>query len=130
MTREIQHHWGAIQPLFSIYNEEEYDIAIERLNNLIDEVGTNERHSLYGLLDILGMVIHAYEEKHYPMPECSGIGMLEFFMDEHKLTCSDLPEIGEPGAVLKILNGNSVLDANQISALSERFHVSPAVFIS
>jgi len=114
----------------SIYNEEEYDIAIERLNNLIDEVGTNERHPLYGLLDMLGMVIHAYEEKHYPMQECSGIDMLEFFMDEHGLISSDLPEIGEPGAVLEILNGNRVLDANQISALSERFHVSPAVFIS
>jgi len=41
---KIQHHWVAVQPLFSIYNEEEYDIAIERLNNLIDEVGTNEQH--------------------------------------------------------------------------------------
>jgi len=129
ITREIQHHWVAIQPLFSIDNEEEYDNAIERLNNLIDEVGTNEQHPLYGLLDMLGMVIHAYEEKHYPMPECSGIGMLEFFMDEHKLTCSDLPEIGEPGSVLEILKGKRVLDANQISALSERFHISPAVFI-
>ncbi len=129
ITQEIQHHWVAIQPLFSIDNEEQYDIAIERLNNLIDELGTNERHPLYGLLDMLGMVIHAYEEKHYPMPECSGIGMLAFFMDEHGLTPSDLPEIGKQKTVLEILNGNRVLNANQISALSERFHVSPAVFI-
>ncbi len=129
ITREMQHHWVAIQPLFSICNEQEYDIAIERLNRLIDEVGTNEQHPFYGLLDMLGLVIHAYEEKHYPMPECSGIAMLEFFMDEHGLTFSDLPEIGEPSTVLEILNGNRVLDANQISALSERFHVSPAVFI-
>jgi len=28
--------------LFSIRNEHEYDLAIERLNALIDEVGTNE----------------------------------------------------------------------------------------
>ena len=129
ITREMQHHWVAIQPLFSIDNEEEYDTAIERLNNLIDEVGTNEQHPLYGLLDMLGMVIHAYEEKHYPMPECSGIGMLKFFMDEHELTSSDLPEIGEPGTVLEILNGSRILNANQISMLSERFHVSPTVFI-
>ncbi|MDM8560839.1 transcriptional regulator [Candidatus Parabeggiatoa sp. HSG14] len=113
----------------SIYNEEQYDVAISRLNNLIDEVGTNERHPLYGLLDMLGMVIHAYEEKHYPMPECSGIGMLKFFMDEQGLISADLPEIGEQGVVLEILNGNRVLDANQISALSKRFNVSPVVFI-
>jgi len=59
----------------SIDNEEDYDITIERLNNLIDEVGTNERHPLYGLLDRLGMVIHAYEEKHYPITD--GVYIIE-----------------------------------------------------
>ena len=42
---------------------------IATLNALIDEVGTNEQHPLYELLDTLGTVIHAYEEKHYPIPE-------------------------------------------------------------
>ena len=69
---DIQTHWTAISPLFSIHNEDEYDLAIKRLNGLIDEVGTNEEHPLYDILDTLATVIHAYEEKPYPMPECSG----------------------------------------------------------
>ena len=65
IAKEIQTHWRIVQPLFSIRNEEEYDKAIETLNELIDEVGTNEKHPLYELLDTLGTVIHVYEEKHY-----------------------------------------------------------------
>lgn len=43
----------------------EYDQAIAHLNQLIDEIGTGEGHPLYGLLDTLGTLIHAYEEEHY-----------------------------------------------------------------
>ncbi len=129
ITPEIQTHWVAIRPIFSIHNEEEYDLAVERLNSLIDWVGTNEQHPLYDLLDMLGMVIHAYEEKHYPMPECNGIDMLKFFMEQHELTPSDLPEIGSFKKVEDLLNEKNILNVKEINALSERFHVSPAVFI-
>ena len=30
---------------------------------------SDEKHPLYDLLDTLGTVIYAYEEKHYPVPE-------------------------------------------------------------
>ena len=71
ITEDIQKYRRIVQTLFSIRNESEYDLAIERLNALIDEIGTNEQHPLYELLDTLGAVIYAFEEKHYPMPECS-----------------------------------------------------------
>ena len=67
IPEDIQEHWRIVQPLFSILNESEYDLAIEWLNILIDEIGTNEQHPLYELLDTLGAVIYAYEEKHYPI---------------------------------------------------------------
>lgn len=129
IVKDIQDHWTAISPILSIHNESEYDLAVERLNSLIDEIGTNEQHPLYELLDTLGTLIHAYEEKHHPMPECSGAEMLRFFMDEHGLTQSDLPEIGSQGVVSEILNGKRELNVRQIRALAERFRVSPAVFI-
>ena len=52
------------RPLLSIRNESDYDLAIERLNVLIDEVGDNEEHPLYELLDKLGEAVYAYEGKH------------------------------------------------------------------
>lgn len=129
IAEDIQTYWNVVRPLFSIRNEHEYDMAIERLNALIDEVGTNEQHPLYELLDTLGAVIHAYEEEHYPMPECNGVEMLQFLIEEHQLEPSDIPELGTSDIVLEILNGKRELTVKHIRALAARFHVSPAVFV-
>jgi HTH-type transcriptional regulator/antitoxin HigA len=129
IPQELQQHWTAISSLLSLRNEHEYDCAVERLNRLLDEVGTDEQHPLYTLLDTLGTLIHAYEEEHHPIPECSGVDMLRFLMDEHGLTQSDLPEIGSQGVVSDILRSKRELNIRQIRALAKRFQVSPAVFI-
>jgi len=129
LAKDIQTHWATIYPLLSVRNEREYELAIQRLNSLLDEVGTNERHPLYGLLDTLGTLLHAYEEKHHPIPERSGADMLHFFMEEYGLTQSDLPEVGSQGVVSEILNGKRELNVRQIRTLAKRFRVSPAVFI-
>lgn len=128
-TDEFARHWAAIGPLFSLHDEEEYDLAIKRLDELIDEIGTNERHPLYELLDTLGTIVHAYEQEHQEIPDCSGAAMLRFLMDEHGLAQSELPEAGSQGVVSEILNGKRELNVRQIRALSKRFHVSPAVFV-
>lgn len=129
IAKDIQMHWRVVQPLFSIRDEEEYDKAMATLNALIDEVGINEQHPLYELLDTLGTVIHAYEEKHYPIPECSGIEMLKFLMEEHQLEPSDLSALGSPEIVLEILKGEQDLTVTHIHVLAEAFQVSPAVFV-
>ena len=129
LAKDIQTHWATIRPLLSIRNEREYELAVKRLNSMLDEIGTNERHPLYGLLDTLGTLVYAYEEKHHPMPECSGADMLRFFMEEYGLTQSDLPEVGSQGVVSEILNGKRELNVKQIRALASRFRVSPAVFV-
>ena len=129
LAKDIQTHWATIRPLLSIRNEREYELAVKRLNSMLDEIGTDERHPLYGLLDTLGTLVHAYEEKHHPMPECGGADMLRFFMEEYGLTQSDLPEVGSQGVVSEILNGKRELNVKQIRALASRFRVSPAVFV-
>ncbi len=129
LTKDLQIHWANIRPILTIRNEREYDSAIKRLNELLDEIGDNERHPLYSLLDTLGTLIHAYEEKHHPMPECTAADMLRFFMEEHGLNQSDLSDIGSQGVVSEILNGKRELNVRQVRLLAKRFQVSPAVFI-
>ena len=128
-SQELQHHWAALSSLLSIRSENEYDLAVERLNQLLDEVGQNEHHPLYSLLDTLGTLIHAYEEQHHSMPECGGGEILRFLMQEHGLRQSDLPEIGSRSLVSEVLRGKRELDVRQIRALAKRFHVSPTVFL-
>ena len=128
-TKELQNHWTSIRPLLTIRNEREYDTAIKRLNDLLDEVGDNERHPLYSLLDTLSTLIHVYEEEHYPMPEARAVDILRFFMDENGINQSDLPEVGSQGVVSEILNGKRELNVRQIRLLAKRFHISPAAFV-
>ena len=120
---------NTVHPPISIRNETEYDNAVQTLNSLIDEVGTNEEHPLYELLDILGTLIHAYEEKHHPIPDCSGIEMLKYLMEEHQCGLSDLPELGSQDTVLKILKEERELTITQIRVLANRFQVNPSVFM-
>ena len=129
LLTDLQNFWTPIAPILSLRNEAEYDAAVGRLNALIDEVGTNEQHPLYGLLDTLGTLIHTYEEQHHTIPDATGPEVLEFLMVEHGLTPADIPELGSPDAVERFLAGQHELSASQIRSLAERFHVSPAAFI-
>jgi HTH-type transcriptional regulator/antitoxin HigA len=129
VNEELEMHWTNIAPLLTIRNEREYNAAVRRLNELLDEIGDNEKHPLYSLLDTLGTLIHAYEEEHYPIPEVSGVEVLRFLMDENGLTQSDLPEVGSQGVVSEILSGKRDLNVRQIRSLAEKFKVSSAVFV-
>ncbi len=126
---QIQNCWTNIAPLLTVHNEREYDVAIKRMNELLDEIGTNEKHPLYSLLDTLATLIHAYEEEHYPIPVSTGADVLRFLMEEHGLNQSDLPEVGSQGVVSEILNGKRELNVRQIRSLAKKFKVSTAVFI-
>ncbi|MDI6768345.1 MAG: hypothetical protein QMD04_01560 [Anaerolineales bacterium] len=128
-TDQLQIYWQNISPLLSIRNEREYNAAVERMNDLLDEVGTDETHPLYSLLDTLGTLIHAYEAERYPIPTASGADVLRLLMEEHGLTQADLPEVGSQGVVSETLSGKRELNVRQIRALSERFKVSAAVFV-
>ncbi len=127
ISPRMQRSWTQVSDLFKIQNEQDYDLAVERLNTLLDEVGTDERHPLYSLLDTLGTVLHAWEEQHHAMPEFGGADVLRFFMEEHNL--SQLPEVSSQGVVSEVLGGKRELSVRQIRALSKRFGVSPSVFV-
>jgi HTH-type transcriptional regulator / antitoxin HigA len=124
-----QEHWQAIGPLLTIRNEADYAAAVQRLDSLLSEIGDDERHPLYGLLDTLGTLVHAYEEEHVPIPEANGPEVLEYLMEEHGLSPKDLSELGGAAGVQAVLAGGRELHVGEIRALAGRFHVSPAVFI-
>jgi HTH-type transcriptional regulator/antitoxin HigA len=129
LRKETQEHWRAIGPLLTIRDERDYAAAVERLGSLLAEIGDDEQHPLYELLDTLGTLVHVYEEEHMPIPEARGPEVLEYLMEEHGLSPEDLPELGGARAVQAVLAGRRELHVGEIRALAERFRVSPAVFI-
>ena len=122
--------WPTVSKVVStLRSEEQYNKAVKLLDQLIDKVSEKPNDTLDSLIDILGTLIEDYENKYVPEPVGDPISSLKHFMEEYNLRQSDLPEIGSQGVVSEILNGKRQLNVAQIKALSERFKVSPAVFV-
>lgn len=56
------------------------------------------------------------------------IALLRILMRQHKLTGSDLPEIGGKAMVSKVLRGKRTLSRSAIEKLAERFGLRPSMF--
>jgi HTH-type transcriptional regulator / antitoxin HigA len=128
--KEIAKVWPEIQDILSVpHNGKEYKRLVSLLDNVIDEVGSDESHPLASLMETLGSLIEMYEGQNIPEIEGDPIASLKTLIEEHGIKQSELPEIGTQGVVSEVLSGRRRLNIRQIKALSERFNVSPAVFI-
>lgn len=123
-------HWKYVAPIL-VYpkNNANYELLVKRLDQLLNIVGDNENHSLIGLVDIVSNLIAMYEEKNIKKIKGDSIDALKYLMEVHKLSQSDLPEIGSQGVVSEILHRKRALNLRQIKLLSARFNVSPNTFI-
>jgi HTH-type transcriptional regulator / antitoxin HigA len=122
--------WPDIRHIFSVpHTDKEYDQLVHMLDDLTDEVGENESHPLASLMESIGALIQLYETRNLPETAGSPVNALKSLMDEHGLRQADLSEIGSQGVVSEILSGKRQMNLRQIKRLSERFHVSPAVFM-
>ena len=122
--------WPGIQNIFSVpHNQKEYKRLVHILDGLIDEVGENESHPLASLMETLGSLVESYENQNIQIAEGGPSDVLKYLMEEHDLKQSDLPEIGSQGVISEILSGKRQFNVRQIKLLSNRFKVSPAVFM-
>lgn len=119
----------SIVPLSVIHTPKDYDNAVLMLNQLLDAGAANENSPLADLANSLGFLIGDYEDVQHEGLEISPVATLRFLMEQHRLTQSDLPEVGTQGVVSEILRGKRELNVRQIRALSSRFHVPASVFI-
>jgi HTH-type transcriptional regulator/antitoxin HigA len=80
-------------------------------------------------METLGSLIESYEVQNIPEIDGSPCDALKTLMEEHDLKQSDLPEIGSQGVISEMLSGKRQFNVRQIKLLSNRFDVSPAVFM-
>ena len=128
--KEIAKIWPVVRPILSVpHSEADYDKLVDFLDSLIDEVGDDEKHPLASLMETVGNLIETYETQNVSEITGNPIDTLKSLLMEHELKQSDLTEIGSQGVVSEILSGKRQLNVHQIKKLSERFNVSPAVFM-
>ncbi len=64
---KTQQAWTNLsQILFIPRSESEYQQLVIMLDDLIDEIGENENHSLASLMEIIGILIENYEQENVP----------------------------------------------------------------
>ncbi len=82
------------------------------------------------LLELLSVLIEAYEDKHYPIPDLPPYRTLKFLMEDRGLKQSDLlPVFGSSGIASEVVNGKRSISKAQAKKLAEFFKVSVELFI-
>ena len=131
--KEIGAAWSVLDErvgLGVIRTEKQYKNMVALADQLIDQIGSNERGPLAKLLEVVGTLIEQYESDNLPFPNSAPREALIFLMEQHDLRQADLrAEIGSQGVVSEILNGKRDINARQAKSLAERFGVSPALFL-
>jgi len=128
----IRASWGTLQNttgIGPIHDDEGYVRMVALADALIDSGLAGDGGELSGLFALVSSLIADYDDTHHVLPSSSPSDMLRFFMEQHGLKQSDLPEIGSQGVVSEILSGRRMLNTRQISTLVARFGVSADVFI-
>lgn len=110
-----------------IKTEADYRDALKRLEVIFDaELGTPESDEL----DILGLMVDDYENKHYPIDAPDPIEAIKIRMEELDLKQVDLiNEIGGKSRVSEILNRKRRLTVDMIRRLANKLNLSASLLI-
>ena len=110
-----------------IKTEMDYRAALKRLEEIFDaKLDTPESDEL----EILGLMVDDYENKHYPIEAPDPIEAIKIRMEEMHLKQVDLiPEIGGKSRVSEILNRKRRLTIGMIRKLATRLNLSANLLI-
>lgn len=129
---DLQHAWEQLKQaahITPIRDEAHYEKMVQLADTLVEAIGNAKKHPLLDLLDLVSELIRTYDAEHYVVPDASPRVVLRFLMEQHGLSQSDLPEIGNQSVISMLLSGSRQLNVRQIKALSTRFQVPPGVFL-
>ncbi len=110
-----------------IKDEEDLEKTQAVVDNLLDKGELTEEEEDY--LNLLGILIHEYEEKQDLVPDIYGIELLKVLIDELNLKQKDLVPIFKTESIVSdVLKGKRKLTVEHIQKLAEFFKVLPNVF--
>ena len=110
-----------------IRNEQDYQNALQRLNEIFDaKRGTEEGDEL----EILSILIDNYENEHFPIGMPDPIEAIKFRMEQMGMKQKDLAEVfGFKSRVSEILNKKRKLTLEMVRKLNTTLHIPTEVLI-
>ncbi len=110
-----------------IRGEEDHETALAEIESLWEaEPGTPEGDRL----DVLVMLVEAYEEEHHPIPAPDPIELILHVMDARGLTQRDMePYLGTRGRVSEVLNRRRPLSLEMIRKLQAGLNIPADILV-
>ena len=110
-----------------IRNEEDYQNALQRLDEIFDaKKGTEEGDEL----EILAILVDNYENEHFPIEMPDPIEAIKFRMEQMGMKQKDLAEVfGFKSRVSEILNRKRKLTLEMVRKLNTTLHIPTEVLI-
>lgn len=132
--KDLCREWAAFHQRYGIggpiQDEMHYGQMLALAEQLTDDSAMSGEEEAPGLLDIVADSIREYESRIHPWPDTAKpADVLRALMADHGLNQSQIPEIGSQGVVSEVLSGQRELNLRQVKALSQRFNVTPDVFM-
>lgn len=110
-----------------LHSEADYDAALAELEALWS---APEDSPEADRLEVLAMLVGAYEQTHFPIDAPDPVAFLEYVMESRDLTRKDLePYIGPRGRVSDIMNRVRPLSLEMIRRLSAGLGIPAEVLI-
>jgi len=110
-----------------IKNKEDYDIALSRIEQLMD---AKPRTTEMDELELLAALVEMYEERHFPISPPDPIDAIKFRMEQLGLGQKDMvPFIGTKSKVSEVLNGKRTLSLAMMRALNQGLGISAEVLL-
>lgn len=111
-----------------IRNEEDYDRALQRLNEVFDaKIGTPESEEA----DVLALLVDEYESNAHQIEAPDPIEAIKIRMEEMQLKQKDLAEaLGGKNRVSEILNRKRKLNLDMVRKLRDQLNLSADLLIN
>jgi HTH-type transcriptional regulator / antitoxin HigA len=113
----------------AIRTTRDYKRASAVMEQLLDEVGEDEKHPLAEVLDYLSNQVETYEAEHVKIPDAPPREVLRFLMEQQGLSQSDLADCAPQSRISEILNGRREISKDLAKALAKRFGVDVGEFV-
>jgi HTH-type transcriptional regulator / antitoxin HigA len=116
-----------------ITNEAEFEAANVIIDALIDSdllEDPDERKRASDILEAVGILAHAYEKKHYPIPKPDPIAAIRESMEQLNLSQKEIATyFGGENRVSEVLSGKRQLTINMIKNLHKHLKIPADVLL-
>ncbi|MGB2862132.1 MAG: hypothetical protein WBC05_02300 [Sedimentisphaerales bacterium] len=127
---QIPKEWNDLAILLRpIHTKDDYDKVIHVLDELVGRTDLTKDQKDF--VESLSILVEAYENEHEPIKENNDpIETLKFLLEVNNMSRSDLGNLlGSRSLGSVIMSRKRELSKNHIRILSERFSVSPNLFL-